>query len=146
MNGWRFTCASALKDLRRLWRDPLGLAMCISLPFIITVLVSIVFGGVRPSQGLIDRKIRVDGYTILVFFNELVLQRDLNVREKRTSGQTENEKQRGSQLLVRRGHPVRIMGWKEIDNTFPRQRADRYFSNRKANPECTAAKVFRHFR
>ncbi|MFL5328479.1 MAG: ABC transporter permease [Gemmataceae bacterium] len=45
MTALRFVFVSALKDIRRLWRDPIGLAMCIIMPFAVTTLVSVVFGG-----------------------------------------------------------------------------------------------------
>ncbi len=45
----RFVGASALKDLRRLARDPLGLALALATPLIITLLVSAVFAGDNPT-------------------------------------------------------------------------------------------------
>ncbi len=40
----RFTWTCAVKDLRRLWRDPVALAVWIGIPLLVTVLMYVVFG------------------------------------------------------------------------------------------------------
>lgn len=48
-----FVWISMAKDLRRLAREPLGMAAAVGLPLVITLLVTLIFGGSRPRACLL---------------------------------------------------------------------------------------------
>ena len=101
----RFVWISALKDLRRLRRDPFSFAAWVGIPLVLAVLMNLIFGGTPATpHGLLlvaDEDNTILSNTVVAAFSHESLSRMLHVEKVRTGeGRIRINRGDGSALLI----------------------------------------------